>query len=226
MRSPRTRLAIYRAILEAGVVPLYYAEDADVAVRIANVCARAGAPVLEFTHRGPEALTTFERLSSDAGLRSTDVSIGAGSVPDAATAAMFLSLGAEFIVTPILDPDIARMCNRRKVAYLPGCATPSEVAAAEELGAEIIKIFPAAQLGGPDFIRAVLAPRPWSHLLPTGGVEPDEDSLRAWFGAGAAAVGLGSALIDRRALRGDAIDELEATVRTTLELARTIRAHR
>ena len=120
---------------------------------------------------------------------------GVGTVVDAPTAALYLAAGANFVVGPVLNAEVARLCNRRKVAYIPGCATPSEISEAHELGVEIVKVFPGSAVGGPAFVRAVLAPLPWARLMPTGGVDATEESIRAWFGAGVACVGVGSKLI-------------------------------
>ena len=125
-----------------------------------------------------------------AGRRQNDVILGVGSVPDAPTAALFIASGANFIVSPSLNPEVARLCNRRKIPYLPGCLTPTEIATAEELGVEICKIFPG-NVGGPEFISAVMAPCPWTRLLPTGGVDATEESVNAWIKAGAGCGGHG-----------------------------------
>ena len=119
--------------------------------------------------------------------------LGIGSVFDAGTAAQYLNLGASFVVSPSLVADVATVCNRRKVAYMPGCATPAEVMRAEELGVEIVKVFPSRSVG-PTFVSDLLAPCPWSRLMPTGGIAPDRESLAAWLDAGAACLGLGSQL--------------------------------
>lgn len=173
MGTRSRRLEIYEAILASGILPLFYTPEVSVAREVRAACDRAGATVLEFTARGPAALAVLEALA-DVNGKSPGVALGAGSEPDAGTAALFLAAGAEFIVTPVLDPEIARLCNRRKVAYLPGCATLTEVAAAEELGAEIVKVFPASQLGGPGYQllaryrTAPLAERPRAEWLRLG----------------------------------------------------------
>ncbi len=120
---------------------------------------------------------------------------------DAPTAALYLASGASFVVGPNHNPDISRLCNRRKVLYMPGCATETEIANAEEMGAEICKIFPGETIGGPAFVKALLAPCPWHRLLPTGGVDATEESINGWIKAGAAAVGMGSKLVTAQALK-------------------------
>jgi len=125
-------------------------------------------------------------------------------VVDAGTAGLYINSGANFVVGPVLNPEVARLCNRRKVAYSPGCATPSEISAAEEWGVEIVKVFPGQTVGGPAFVKSVLGPMPWTRIMPTGGVDATRESIRAWFGAGVTAVGIGSKLIDKaRVAAGD-----------------------
>ena len=149
--------------------------------------------------------------------------IGAGSVADAPTAAIFMQMGADFIVSPILNPDVARICNRRKILWIPGCGTLTEISQAEELGAEIVKIFPGNAVGGPSFVKAVKGPCPWTSIMPTGGVDPSEENLEKWFTAGVTCVGMGSALITETIVNAGDWKALTVTVRETLSLIRKIR---
>ena len=171
--------------------------------------AHGGARLVEFTNRGELAYPVFTELVRRCA--KSDVILGVGSVPDAPTAALFIASGANFIVSPSLNPEVARLCNRRKIPYLPGCLTPTEIATAEELGVEICKIFPG-NVGGPEFISAVMAPCPWTRLLPTGGVDATEENVTAWIKAGAAAVGMGSKLITSSMLKARDYDGLAAKV--------------
>lgn len=195
------RLEVINTLLDGGVLPLFYHGDLETARELVKACARGGARAIEFTNRGEMAYPVFGELARHFARCEESVILGVGSVIDAPTAALYLAAGASFIVGPSFNPEIARLCNRRKVLYLPGCATENEISAAEEWGAEICKIFPGDAAGGPDFIRAVMAPCPWHRLLPTGGVEATEASIRAWITAGAAAVGLGSKLLSSRAIQ-------------------------
>ena len=195
-----SRLDVYNTVLEGGMVPLFYHAEKGTAVEIVSACAQGGANVVEFTNRGEMAHSVFQELVHH--FRSADPSVilGVGSVIDAPTAAMFIVSGANFIVGPSLQPDVARLCNLHKIAYFPGCATATEISQAEELGAEICKLFPGEQVGGPGFVSAVMAPGPWHRLMPTGGVDATEESVTAWIKAGAAAVGMGSKLITAQAV--------------------------
>ncbi len=190
-----TRLQVYDAMLTTGLVPLFYQDDPDVAQEIVKALSGGGARVLEFTNRGAKALPVFSQLNSFIEKSKLPIILGVGSVIDAPTAALFLAHGANFIVGPLFNPEVARLCNRRKIAYLPGCATVAEISTAEESGVEIVKVFPGETVGGPAFIKAVLGPMPWSRLMPTGGVEATRESVQSWIKAGACCVGLGSNLV-------------------------------
>ena len=123
--------------------------------------------------------------------------MGAGSVVDPATAALYIQNGAGFIVSPILNEDMARICNRRKILWIPGCGSVSEISKSEELGAEVVKIFPAREVGGPSFVKNIRGPMPWVQIMPTGGVEPVYENLFQWFSAGVWCVGMGSKLFPK-----------------------------
>lgn len=206
------RLEVINTILDIGLVPLFYHADAEVATQVVAACSRGGGRVVEFTNRGEMAYPVFTQLVRHFAAADPAVILGVGSVVDAPTAALYIAAGANFIVGPNLNPEIARLCNRRKILYMPGAATENEISQAEELGAEIVKIFPGESVGGPGFIKAVLAPCPWHRLLPTGGVEATEASVSAWIKAGAAAVGMGSKLIRSEALQAQDYDSISATV--------------
>lgn len=188
------RLAVLNGINESGLIPIFHHHDVPTAARIVDACVAGGARVVEFTNRGDRAWQRFNALLDHRQRNGLDVILGAGSIVDAPTAALFINNGADFIVGPTFNRDIAELCNRRKVAYIPGCASLTEIAAAEAAGVELVKIFPGEVLG-PEFVRAVRGPQPWTNMVVTGGVRPEEASIKAWFEAGATAVGLGSALI-------------------------------
>jgi 2-dehydro-3-deoxyphosphogluconate aldolase/(4S)-4-hydroxy-2-oxoglutarate aldolase len=190
-----SRLQVWNTMEEQGMVPLFYHADVEVAKKVVAALAAGGARVVEFTNRGDRAFEVFRELITFAERDTPGVVLGIGSVLDAPTAGLYISLGTNFVVGSLLNADVARLCNRRKIPYFPGCSTPSEISAAEELGVEICKVFPAAELGGPSFVRAVTAPTPWTKIMPTGGVDPTYDNLKGWFDAGVACVGMGSRLV-------------------------------
>jgi 2-dehydro-3-deoxyphosphogluconate aldolase/(4S)-4-hydroxy-2-oxoglutarate aldolase len=194
-----SRLEVLRTLLDTGLVPVFYHGDADVAIDVARASRRGGARILEFTHRGDMAHRVFEDLIQRCAAEVPDLVLGVGSVREPHTAALYLAAGANFVVSPLVDEGLARLCNGRKVALIPGCGTTTEVARAEELGCEICKVFPGDCVGGPNFVKAVRGPSPWSSLMPTGGVQVTAESIGAWVDAGAVAVGVGSALMIREA---------------------------
>jgi len=217
------RLQVLTTMIDTGLVPVFYHHDAEAAKSIVAALAAGGAKTIEYTNRGDHAFELFSELEKYVSIEHPDVILGVGSVVDAVTAGLYLDLGANFVVGPMLNPDVARICNRRKVAYSPGCATLTEISNAEELGCEIVKIFPGDLVGGPAFVRTVRGPCPWSLLMPTGGVDITRESLAAWFGAGVACVGIGSKLVSRDLVAASDWAELErrsAQVLTTIAAIR------
>jgi 2-dehydro-3-deoxyphosphogluconate aldolase/(4S)-4-hydroxy-2-oxoglutarate aldolase len=218
-----SRLKVLNTIIQSGLVPIFYNPDVKAAQNIAKACAAGGARVVEFTNRGDFAPEVFKELSQLLAQKEPDIIAGVGSVMDAPTAALYIAYGANFVVSPVLNAEVAKLCNRRKVAYMPGCGTVSEISLAEELGVEIVKIFPGSAVGGPGFVKAVQGPCPWTRIMPTGGVEPTEANLRAWFEAGAACVGMGSKLIRKDLVSAGDWTGISDLVEQTLNLIQEIR---
>lgn len=210
-------------MIDTGLVPVFYDGDVAVAKSVARACAEGGARLLEFTNRGDFALEVFAQLEKFCRAELPALILGVGSVIDAPTAASYMGCGANFVVGPVLNPEVARACNRRKIAYVPGCGSASEISTAEELGCEIVKIFPGMQVGGPAFVKAVRGPCPWTRIMPTGGVSPTEESLRAWFSAGIACAGIGSELITKELVKAGDYDTLRERVRAALAIIEGIR---
>ena len=181
---------------ETGVVPVFYHSDLETSKQVLKACYEGGVRAFEFTNRGDFAHEIFGELNKWAAKECPDMILGIGSIVDAGTASLFLQLGANFVVGPLLNPDIFKVCNRRQVAYIPGCGSVSEVGYAQELGAEVVKVFPG-DVVGPAFIKGIKAPMPWSSLMVTGGVTPTEENLSKWFGAGVTCVGMGSNLFPK-----------------------------
>jgi 2-dehydro-3-deoxyphosphogluconate aldolase/(4S)-4-hydroxy-2-oxoglutarate aldolase len=190
-----SRVDVINTLIATGLVPVFYTDSVEKGKRIIDACARGGARTIEFTNRGDLAYRVFGELIDYAAGNRPEAILGVGSVLDEATAALYLNSGANFVVGPVLNERVARTCNRRKVAYSPGCGTVSEISRAEEMGVEIVKIFPGGQVGGPAFVKAVLGPMPWTRIMPTGGVEPTRESIEAWIKAGATCLGIGSKLV-------------------------------
>lgn len=206
-----SRLEVLNKVIDVGVVPVFYQGDLEVAKKIVSACSEGGAKVVEFTNRGDLAYQVFAELVPYFEEADPSAVLGVGSVIDPATAALYISSGANFVVGPVLNPDVAKVCNRRKVPYMPGCGTASEISEAEELGVEICKVFPASVIGGPSFVKAVRGPCPWVRLMPTGGVDATRENIRSWFKAGSACVGIGSKLVRKDFVAAGEFDRISET---------------
>ncbi len=211
------RLEVINTLLDIGLVPLFYNADVETSVELACACGRGGAKVIEFTNRGELAYPVFIELIKHFAKSDPSLILGVGSILDAPTAALYLAAGANFIVGPSFNLEIARLCNRRKILYMPGCATETEISTAEEYGAEICKIFPGETVGGPAFVKAVMAPCPWHRLMPTGGVQATAENISVWIKAGAAAVGMGSKLVSAQAIKEKDYDGIAARTSQCME---------
>ncbi len=208
---------------DTGMVPVFYHADLEVGKQVLRACYEGGVRVFEFTNRGDYAHEIFAALNKHVAKEMPDMLMGVGSVMDAGTAALYIQLGAEFVVSPILSVDIAKVCNRRKIGWSPGCGSLSEISYAEELGAEVVKIFPGTQVGGPAFVKAVLGPCPWTSIMPTGGVAPTEENLRGWFEAGVHCVGMGSKLITKEVTTNGDYETLSKTSAEALAIIKKYR---
>ena len=217
------RLHVLQTMIKTGLVPVFHTADLEIAKHVALACAEGGCLLLEFTNRGDHAWEVFSGLERFLARECPDMMLGAGSIIDPATAALYINCGAAFIVGPVLNGEVAKVCNRRKIAYCPGCGSASEISAAEELGVEIVKIFPGKEVGGPTFVKMIRGPCPWTAIMPTGGVEPTEESLRAWFEAGVACVGMGSNLITSALLQKGDYGALREKVRDVLGIIAKVR---
>jgi len=212
-----SRIEVATVMKESGMVPLFYHPDIDLGKKVLKACYDGGARLLEFTARGDFAFEVFSELNKYAIKELPGMIMGVGSITDAAAASMFMQMGANFIVTPSLREDIAMVCNRRKVLWFPGCGSLTEINNAEELGCEIVKLFPGSTYG-PSFVKAIKGPQPWTSVMPTGGVSTEESNLKGWFDAGVTCVGMGSKLISKEILANKDFKGLEVKVRKTLEI--------
>ena len=218
-----TRIDVALTMKENGMVPVFYHKDIDVAKEVLKACYNGGSRVFEFTNRGDYAHEVFEALNKWAAKELPEMILGVGSVVDAGTTSLYIQLGANFIVSPIMNPEMAKVCNRRKVAWSPGCGSLTEIGQAEELGAEVVKIFPGTEVGGPNFVKAVMGPFPWSSIMPTGGVSPDEKNLSEWFKAGVYCVGMGSKLMVKNDDGSFNYDAIEAKTREAISIIKSVR---
>ena len=191
------KMQVLDAIVSTGMVPVYYNKDVEIAKQVVKACYEGGVRAFEFTNRGDFAHEVFAELIKFATKECPELVLGVGSIVDAGTASLYLQLGANFVVGPLFNPEIAKVCNRRLIPYTPGCGSVSEIGFAQEVGCDLCKIFPAGNVGGPSFVKNIKAPMPWSMIMATGAVEPTEENLSTWFKAGVTCVGMGSKLFPK-----------------------------
>lgn len=212
------KLQTLSAMLSTGMVPVFYHADEAVAKNVLKACYEGGVRVFEFTNRGDFAQEVFAALVKFAARECPEMVLGAGSVVDPATAALYLQIGANFIVGPCFNPEIPKICNRRLIPYIPGCGSVTEIGMAQEAGCDVCKVFPAGNVGGPSFVKNVKAPLPWSQLMATGAVEPTEENLSAWIKAGVACVGMGSKLFPKEVIAAGEWEKISALCRESLAI--------
>jgi len=217
-----SRLEVASVMKETGMVPLFFHSDVEIGKKVLKACYDGGARLLEFTSRGDFAHEIFGVLNKYAIAELPGMIMGVGSITDAGAASTYMLLGANFVVTPVLREDIAIACNRRKVLWSPGCGSLTEIAKAEELGCEIVKLFPG-DVYGPQFVKGIKGPQPWTNIMPTGGVSPTEENLKEWFDAGVTCVGMGSKLISKEILANNDFNELVVKVKDALALIQKVR---
>lgn len=193
------KMQVLDAIVSTGMVPVYYNKDVEIAKQVVKACYEGGVRAFEFTNRGDFAHEVFAELIKFATKECPELVLGVGSIVDAGTASLYLQLGANFVVGPLFNPEIAKVCNRRLVPYTPGCGSVSEIGFAQEVGCDLCKIFPAGNVGGPSFVKNIKAPMPWSMIMAyRAAIEPTEENrFLAWFKAGVTCVGMGSKLFPK-----------------------------
>ena len=220
-----SKLQVMIAMQETGIVPVFYHSDIEVAKNVVKACYEGGIRAFEFTNRGDFAHEVFGELVKFAALECPEMIMGIGSIVDAPAAAIYIQLGANFVVGPLFNPDVAKVCNRRLVPYSPGCGSVSEVGMAQEAGCDICKVFPGDVLGTA-FVKGLKAPMPWSNLMVTGGVKPEEANLKGWFDAGVTCVGMGSNLFPTEAIRNQDWKTITVLCKQTLEIIRKVKTNK
>lgn len=191
------KVQVIQAMHDTGMVPVFYNSDPEICKQVISACYKGGVRVFEFTNRGDFAHEIFGELAKWAAAACPEMILGAGTVIDAPTAALYMQLGANFSVGPNFNAEIATVCNRRLVPYSPGCGSVSEISNAQAAGCDVTKVFPAGNVGGPSFVKNVMAPLRWSNIMVTGAVSPEEDNLTAWIKSGVLCVGMGSKLFPK-----------------------------
>jgi len=218
-----SRIEVALKMKETGMIPVFYHAQFETAIQVLKACYDGGVRVFEFTNRGDFAHEVFAALNKCAAKELPDMILGVGSVVDAGTASLYIQLGANFVVSPVLKEEMAIVCNRRKIAWSPGCGSLNDISRAEELGAEIVKIFPGSSVGGPKFVAAVKGPCPWTSIMPTGGVEPTVENLKAWFDAGVTCVGMGSNLFPKDVIAAKDWEKITEKCQNVLEIIKNVR---
>jgi 2-dehydro-3-deoxyphosphogluconate aldolase/(4S)-4-hydroxy-2-oxoglutarate aldolase len=219
-----TRIEVALKMKEIGMIPVFYHKDAEVCKNVVKACYDGGIRVFEFTNRGDFAHEVFNEINKWAIKACPEMIMGVGSVIDQGTASLYIQIGTNFIVSPLIDEDMAKVCNRRKIAWSPGCGSVTEINRAHELGAEVVKIFPGSSVGGPDFVSGVKGPMPWASIMPTGGVSPDEANLKGWFKAGVHCVGMGSQLFPKDVIEAGNYQAITDKCSEALAIIRKLRA--
>lgn len=217
-----TKLETLQAMKETGIVPVFYNSDAEISKKVLKACYDGGIRAFEFTNRGDFAQEVFAELVKYAVRELPGMIVGIGSVVDPGTAAMYIQLGANFVVGPLFNPAIAPICNRRLIPYCPGCGSVTEVGMAQEAGCDVCKVFPGDVLG-PKFVKGLKAPMPWSQIMVTGGVKPEKENLEAWFKAGVTCVGMGSNLFPKDVIAAGEWDRISELCRNTLAIIKETR---
>jgi 2-dehydro-3-deoxyphosphogluconate aldolase/(4S)-4-hydroxy-2-oxoglutarate aldolase len=218
-----SRIEIALKLRDQGILPIFYNADPDVCINVVKSCYEGGIRVIEITNRGDFAHETFREVNQYIVQHLPGMILGAGTIVDSGTASLYIQLGANFIVSPYLKEDMGITCNRRKILWIPGCGSLNEIARAEEMGAEICKIFPVNSMGGPDFIKDIKAPCPWTKILATGGIKLSEQSISQWLKAGAWCLGMGSQLMPKEAIQNNQYDIIQNNCETALAIVNKIR---
>ena len=213
-----SKIAVLTAMSNTGMVPVFYNPDLEVTKQVVKACYEGGVRAFEFTNRGEFAHEIFSALAKWVAKECPEMILGAGSIVDAPTAALYIQSGANFIVGPLFNAEVARLCNRRCLPYTPGCGSVTEIGTAQEAGCDLVKVFPAGEVGGPSFVKNIKAPMPWSMIMATGAVEPTEENLSAWFKAGVTVVGMGSKLFPNQSIEAGDWDAITVLCRKALDI--------
>jgi 2-dehydro-3-deoxyphosphogluconate aldolase/(4S)-4-hydroxy-2-oxoglutarate aldolase len=213
---------ILATIRRQGLVPLFYHDDSDVCVSVTKALYNGGVRILEFTNRGTNALSNFVRLRRLVNEELPGMYLGIGTIKNSKDAGEFIDAGADFIVCPIIDREIANLVQKSGLLWVPGCLTATEIAQAENAGAKLVKLFPGS-LVGPSYITAIKEIFPDLLFMPTGGVDMTRESISSWFAAGAVAVGMGSKLITKKILEESSFQLLTTASNDALAIVQSIK---
>lgn len=216
------KLQVLETVKETGIVPVFYNAELETSKKVLKACYEGGIRAFEFTNRGDFAHEVFGELVKYANKELPGMIVGVGSIVDPGTAALYIQLGANFVVGPLFNPEIAPVCNRRLIPYCPGCGSVSEVGAAQEAGCDLCKVFPGDVLG-PSFVKGLRAPMPWSRIMVTGGVKPERENLAGWFGAGVTCVGMGSNLFPKELIASGEWEKITGLCKNAIAIVKEVR---
>jgi len=216
-----TKSDIKDSIIAQGMLPLFYNNSANVSLDTTRALYKAGIRVIEYTNRGEAALANFKALKQ-LQQELPGLLLGIGTIKNAEQAEQFVAAGADFLISPLVNPEVAAVAAQHNLLWIPGCMTPTEIYNAQQLGAAFVKLFPANVLG-PGFVSAVKDLFPGVQMMPTGGVDMDQDNISSWFKAGVSAVGMGSKLITKNVLENKAYDQLYTDTLRALQMVNAAR---
>lgn len=211
-----SKLETLTSMKQTGIVPVFFNSDLQTAKDVVKACYEGGIRAFEFTNRGDFAIEVFKELSKFVLAECPGLILGAGTILDAPTAALYIQMGANFIVSPAFNPEVAKLCNLHGIPYTPGCGSVTEICNAMEMGCDMVKIFPAGSVGGPKFVKDVKAPLPWAMVMATGSVEPTEENLTAWAASGVTCVGMGSKLFPKDVIEAKAWERISEKCRESI----------
>lgn len=221
----KTRESSLKAITDQALLPLFFYEDAAVSLDIIRTLYQAGVRVLEYTNRGAAALVNFSTLIKTAEIEMPDLHLGIGTIKNTAEARAFLDAGANFIVCPVVDPEVGNLVHEAGLLWIPGCFSPTEINLAHQLGAGLVKLFPANLLG-PAYVASIRDLFPGQLFIPTGGVEIETENIGEWFKSGVCGVGMGSKLISKAILDNRDYDKLRTLTQETMDIIQATRLPR
>lgn len=213
---------ILQLTLQQGVLPLYFNKDEEVSINVLKALYEAGIRTVEYTNRGEAALQNFKALRKVCDIELKGMYLGIGTIKNGEQAKSFVDAGADYLISPGVVEDAAKVADQNKLVYVPGCMTPTEIIKAEQLGSTLVKIFPG-NIVGPGFVSAIKELFSGVKFIITGGVEPEESNLRGWFSAGAAAVGMGSKLITKQILETKDYAKITQLTKESLKLIELVR---
>ena len=210
------------AIIEQGMLPLYFNADKEVSIEVLRALYKAGVKAVEYTNRGEAALKNFTAMVQVRNTEMPGILLGVGTIKNKQQAEEYMAAGADFLVSPGFVPEVAAYATGREIFYAPGCMTPTEIIAAENAGIGFIKLFPGNMLG-PDFLSGIKDIFPRLLFMPTGGVDTTQENIAGWFKAGVCAVGMGSKLVSKKLMEAKDYTTIESDTKTVLALIQTIK---